>query len=237
MSSFASELDTLHNDHRKPELVLPQARQRFFERKYLVDFLIAGVLLVVCSPIIIFCWILVKLTSKGPGFYRQKRLGHNGEVFEIFKIRTMRVDAEADGKAVWCKKNDCRITLVGHTLRKMHLDEFPQLFNVIRGEMSLVGPRPERPEICDRLCLSVPDYFNRIAVKPGITGLSQINLEPDQELEDAKNKQILDLDYIRTTNWWLEFRIVFATALRLFGIKGGMAMKLMGLDRRHLVQP
>ena len=201
-------------------------RRKFFERKSVFDFVVGWSLLVLLSPLIVLSWLLVKLTSRGPGFYCQTRVQQGGRTFDVIKVRSMRVDAESNGKAVWCKKGDPRITPVGRFLRKTHLDELPQLFNVVRGEMSLVGPRPERPEICEQLAGQIPNYYSRVAVKPGITGLAQINLEPDQTLEDVKRKQYLDLHYIENTNLYLEIRILLSTALRLFGVRGDRAMQV-----------
>ncbi len=208
----------------------------FFRRKYLIDRWVGAVLLVITSPVTLTLFVLVKLTSRGPGFYRQKRVGLNGKVFEIVKLRSMVQNAEKPGQAVWSTKNDARVTRLGKVLRKLHLDELPQLWNVARGEMSLVGPRPERPEICESLAEKIDGYYERVSVKPGVTGLSQINLPPDESFEDVRRKQILDLRYIEEANLWLEIRILTATAMRMFGIKGKTVMKLMCLCRRNLLK-
>ena len=145
-------------------------------------------------------------------------------------------DAQPQGKEIRACKNDCRITRLGKFLRKTHLDELPQLFNVAAGDMVLVGPRPEQPGICkDVLAPAIEGYYDRVKVKPGITGLSQINLEPDSAIEDAMQKQVLDLHYINSTNSWLEFRILLATGLRVFGISGATVMSWMGLRRQRLL--
>ena len=179
-------------------------------------------------------WLLVKLTSKGPGFYRQTRVGLDGEEFQIYKLRSMRVDAEKNGP-IWSTKGDNRNTWIGNYLRTLHLDELPQLINVAKGDMALVGPRPERPEICKELKHYIQGYQQRNLVKPGITGLSQVNLPPDETLEDVNRKQIIDLEYISSTDWWLEIRIAVATALRMSGIKGVTTMRWMRLCRRKLI--
>ena len=211
------------------------AQKNFFQRKYRFDRVIGFVLLVGFSPIILLQWVLVKLTSRGPGFYRQARVGLNRKEFHVVKIRSMRVDAEANGQAVWCCKCDDRVTAPGKVLRNLHLDELPQLLNVVRGEMSLVGPRPERPSICEDLEKHIPDYFDRVMVKPGISGLSQINLCADESIDDVRCKQILDLNYINETNLWLEFRILLATMLRLVGIKRERTISWLNLNRRSLL--
>ena len=132
--------------------------------------------------------LLIKLDSKGPVFYRQRRVGLNGKVFEIYKFRSMRQDAEADGAARWAKQNDNRITKFGHFLRKSRLDELPQFFNVLKGDMSMVGPRPERPEFTHDLSEKLPLYKNRHTVRPGITGWAQIHYPYGATLEDARRK-------------------------------------------------
>lgn len=208
----------------------------FFRRKYLFD-RVAGIgLLVALSPLLLSLYAVVRCTSKGPGFYRQRRVGLNGKTFEILKLRTMVVNAEKPGQAIWCVKNDSRITSVGRILRRMHLDELPQLWNVALGDMSLVGPRPERPEICKELAKRIDCYYDRVAIKPGVTGLSQINLPPDESLDDVRRKQILDLQYIQEANTWLELRIIGATAMRMLGVRGQIVMKAMQLCRRDLLR-
>ncbi|WP_246151518.1 sugar transferase [Rubripirellula reticaptiva] len=215
----------------------PSVRPRatFFRRKYVLDRCLGGLLLFATTPLTLTLYVLVRLTSKGPGFYRQRRVGLNGRVFEIVKLRSMVVDAEIPGRPVWATKKDARVTPLGRVLRELHLDELPQLWNVFRGEMSLVGPRPERPEICEKLATEIDDYYQRNLIKPGVTGLAQINLPPDQSLEDVQRKQVLDLHYINHADYWLDTRMVFATALRLVGVKGEIVMWMMKLRCRHLL--
>ena len=220
---------------RVDEKIAPD-RATFFRWKYRFDRVAAMVLIVCFAPLTLLLCVLIKLTSPGPALYRQVRIGLNGELFEIFKLRSMIQDAEKEGEAIWCKKNDPRITWFGRFLRKSHLDELPQLINIVRGEMSFVGPRPERPEICENLSEDIHSYYRRVIVKPGVTGLAQINLPPDQDLEDAMRKQVLDLCYIREANVWLDTRMLIATALRMLGIKGEIVMRLMFLCRRDLVR-
>lgn len=214
---------------------LDPSRRAFFRQKYLADRLLGSALLVLTSPLIVLLYGLVKLTSPGPGFYRQERVGLNGETFQILKLRSMVNNAERKGQAVWCVKNDARVTWLGRILRRLHLDELPQLWNVARGEMSLVGPRPERPQICASLAKKIDGYYDRVAVKPGVTGLAQINLPPDESFDDVLRKQTLDLRYIDETGWWLEFRIITATAMRMIGIRGETVMRMMCLCRRSLL--
>lgn len=205
---------------------------RYARRKVLLDRLLAMLLLIPGLPIIGLVIVLVRLTSRGPGIYRQVRVGRCGRTFHIYKVRTMYVDAEGRTGAVWTQDNDPRITPLGRLLRKSHLDELPQLFNVLRGDMSLVGPRPERPEFVGVLAHHIPGYGNRLAALPGITGLAQINLPPDTDLDSVRRKQVLDLEYVRTASLWLDLRLLLCTQLRLLGLKGDVAARLMRLDRR-----
>ena len=218
---------------------LPQdsalVKQAFFQRKYLLDRMVGCVLLVATAPLTLVLYAIVRLTSPGPGFYRQTRVGLHGETFEIVKLRSMCKNAEKPGQAVWAVKNDSRVTFVGKILRRLHLDELPQLWNVAKGEMSMVGPRPERPEICEKLAKKIDGYYNRVNVKPGVTGLAQVNLPPDETFEDVQRKQILDIDYIEKANMWLDFRLVIATALRVCGLRCGTICKLMCICRKELV--
>jgi sugar transferase (PEP-CTERM system associated) len=173
---------------------------------------IIGVLgLVLLSPLMLLTFLLVKLTSKGPVLYRQRRVGVNGKIFTVFKFRSMYVDAEARTGAVWAKKDDPRITPVGKWLRKLRLDELPQMWNVVRGDMSIVGPRPERPEFVDVLAHQIPYYRQRLAVKPGITGWAQINHKYGDTELDAMIKLEYDLYYIKNVAAALDFYIIFHT--------------------------
>jgi hypothetical protein len=161
------------------------------------------------------------------------RVGLRGKTFWVYKIRTMSQDAEALTGPVWSPgMADPRITKFGRFLRKSHLDELPQLFNVLAGDMVLIGPRPERPEFTQFLAQEIPGYVGRLTVKPGITGMAQINLPPDTDLESVRRKLELDLDYICNSNFWIDIRILFCTALKVFGFPGHKLAKLFGLRRR-----
>lgn len=191
----------------------------------------AAVLLVPAVPAIVVLVFLVRLTSYGPGIYRQRRVGRNGRTFTLYKIRTMIHDAEALTGPVWTAPNDPRVTKFGKLLRAIHLDELPQLFNVLFGQMALIGPRPERPEFTHYLAREVPGYMKRYVVPPGITGLAQINLPPDTDVDSVRRKLVLDLEYIRTAGAKMDLKILLCTAVRLFGLPGmGVARKL-GLAR------
>jgi sugar transferase (PEP-CTERM system associated) len=172
---------------------------------------IAVLLLIVFSPVMLITAIVVKLTSPGPIFHRQQRVGLNGRVFTVYKFRSMYVDAEARTGPVWAKKDDPRITGPGKWIRRFRIDEFPQLFNVLRGDMALVGPRPERPEFVKSLNEHIPYYNYRHCVKPGITGWAQINYKYGDTLEDAIMKLEYDLYYIKNLTVWLDLYIIFQT--------------------------
>jgi len=226
-------------EHRSVELAKVKRERaagdfdtQYFEFKSKFDQTVGLLLFVASSPLILILAVVVRCTSRGPAIYRQTRVGQNGQNFELLKLRSMVRDAEIDGEAVWCATNDLRVTKFGRILRKLHMDELPQLWNVAKGDMSLVGPRPERPEICENLVSEIDDYHARHKIKPGITGLAQVNLPPDQTIEDVQRKQILDLRYIQEASLGLDLRMISATALRMLGFQGEVVMKLMRLCRR-----
>ncbi|MXW15497.1 MAG: sugar transferase [Rhodothermaceae bacterium] len=179
--------------------------------KRLIDLIVALVILVVGMPLWIGLAIAVKVTSKGGAIYRQKRVGKKGRVFTMYKFRTMQVDAEAKTGPVWASKDDSRYTSVGRWLRKTRLDEIPQLWNVLRGNMSLVGPRPERPYFVEKLIGKVPLYNRRHRVKPGITGWAQVMWHYDSSLEDVQQKVKFDLYYIENMSLRMDLKILFRT--------------------------
>jgi lipopolysaccharide/colanic/teichoic acid biosynthesis glycosyltransferase len=203
----------------------------YFRWKFWWERCLAAVALLPGIVIIGVVAILVRLTSRGPAIYRQLRVGRHGRPFFIYKIRTMRRDAEVASGPVWARVGDPRVTSLGRVLRKVHLDEVPQLFNVLKGEMSLVGPRPERPEFTQQLALRIPNYLERLTVLPGITGLAQINLPPDSDLDSVRRKVLLDLEYITTASCFLDLRMLLCTAVRLLGIRGELAMRMFALKR------
>jgi sugar transferase (PEP-CTERM system associated) len=171
----------------------------------------SAVLLLVVLPLIPLVILAIKLDSPGPVLYRQKRVGLGGKIFHCFKFRTMRQDAEADTGATWALDNDPRITKVGRFLRTTRLDEIPQLWCVLKGDMSFVGPRPERPEFVEKLAKEIPFYGVRNAVRPGITGWAQIRYKYGNTVEDAKEKLQYDLYYIKNTSLGLDLMIMFQT--------------------------
>jgi sugar transferase (PEP-CTERM system associated) len=189
------------------ELVVTAAR-RWLKRA--LDVAMASVLLLCAAPVMILLALLIKLDSRGPLFYRQERVGLGGRAFRLWKFRSMRVDAEKDG-AVWARLNDDRVTRVGRFIRKTRMDEIPQVFNVLVGDMSFVGPRPERPVFVQQLAQVVPFYRLREAVKPGITGWAQIRYPYGASVEDARNKLEFDLYYVKNGSLFLDMAIIFHT--------------------------
>jgi len=183
-----------------------------------MDFVLALVLLVLVLPLLALAALLVKLASRGPAFYSQVRLGRGGKPYRIYKLRTMFHECEKLSGARWSRPGDSRVTPVGRFLRGTHLDELPQLWNVLRGEMSLVGPRPERPEFVPELERAIPDYRDRLLVRPGITGLAQVWLPPDTDLNSVHRKLRYDLYYVRHLGFWLDVRLVGFTALQFLGV-------------------
>lgn len=213
----------------------PRAK-RYLAVKPVLDFVLGLVLLVVTAPVTIVAAILVKLTSRGPAFYRQVRLGQDGQSYSIYKLRTMVDNAEAGTGPVWCRGNDPRITRVGAILRSTHIDEFPQLLNVLRGEMSLIGPRPERPEIAMTLECSVRFYGERLRVKPGITGLAQVRLPADTDIESVRRKLVHDLYYVNRCNLWLDLQILVATGWQLVSDLSGRVVRRLSLPARQAIE-
>jgi len=179
--------------------------------KRLFDILVSGTILILFGPVMLLTALLVKMESKGPAFFRQKRVGLYGTPFEILKIRSMREDAEVGGKAVWAQKDDPRVTRVGSIIRKLRIDELPQAWTVLKGEMSLVGPRPERPQFVSDLEARLPYYGERHVVKPGITGWAQINLPYGASVEDAREKLEFDLYYAKNYTPFLDLLILLQT--------------------------
>jgi lipopolysaccharide/colanic/teichoic acid biosynthesis glycosyltransferase len=194
---------------------------------------VIGLVLLACaSPIILLLVLIVRATSRGPGLYRQTRTGKDGQEFQMYKVRTMYQDAESVSGPTWCKPGDSRITPIGRILRLLHLDELPQLINIVRGEMDLVGPRPERPSFVEMLAREIPAYRDRLQVLPGVTGLAQVNLPPDETLDCVRRKLVLDCDYIQSANLGLDLRILVCTSLRMLGIRHGRAVRMFYLERQ-----
>jgi len=174
------------------------------------DVVVSLIVLVVGIPIWILVAIIIKLESSGPVLYRQERVGKDGEGFDMLKFRSMQEDAERSGPQ-WAHKKDPRVTRVGRWLRKLHIDEVPQFVNVLRGHMSLVGPRPERPMFVEKLSREIPLYTRRLKVRPGITGWAQVKQRYDETIEDVKKKVQYDLYYIENMSLRMDLKILFST--------------------------
>jgi lipopolysaccharide/colanic/teichoic acid biosynthesis glycosyltransferase len=193
--------------------VVSVARRRFQQFKRAFDIIASSAGLVLITPIVACVALLIKIVSPGPVFFKQERVGYKGKLFDIYKMRTMKVDAEKDTGPVWAKENDSRLIKFGKLVRRLHIDELPQLLNVLRGDMSIVGPRPERPVFVERLNGEISDYKKRINVKPGITGLAQVWHKYDETISDVRKKVKYDLLYIREMCFMVDLRILFRTIL------------------------
>ena len=188
--------------------------------KRFIDIILSVSALVILFPINVLIGLIIQITSAGGIFYTQIRLGLNGNRFTLIKFRTMHAHSEKTTGPVWANKNDPRITAVGKVLRKYHLDEIPQLLNVLRGDMCIVGPRPERPQIIDDLVQDIPYYSRRLKVRPGITGWAQIMGVYDSSVADVHNKLKHDFYYIENMSLLLDIKIIFLTVWAVFRGKG-----------------
>jgi lipopolysaccharide/colanic/teichoic acid biosynthesis glycosyltransferase len=216
--------------------VMPAERSEGVSR--VVNVTLALLAMILLSPVYLFVAVVVKLSSPGPIIYSQVRVGldrrfrrgmgherravdHGGRLFMMYKFRSMRAEAEKNGQAVWAMKRDPRVTLVGRVLRRTRLDELPQLYNVLKGDMNIVGPRPERPTIFADLRATIPEYPMRQRVKPGITGWAQINQSYDACVDDVRRKVRYDLEYMQRQGMLEDLRIMSMTIpVMLFG-RGG----------------
>jgi len=188
--------------------------------KRLFDIIAAVILLLLALPIMALTAIAIALESGFPIFYRQERVGLNGRLYNVVKFRSMRIDAEKDGKPRWASANDDRTTRVGRIIRKLRIDELPQLFSVLAGEMSLVGPRPERPYFVDQLTHSIPFYAVRHSVKPGVTGWAQVNYHYGASVDDSIQKLQYDLYYVKNHTLFLDIVILFETVGVVLSCRG-----------------
>lgn len=206
-----TETELLHSGyflHQKAFSILSNKRNE--NEKRFIDLLFVFMIGLIAIPVGLITAILIKLESPGPVFFKQKRTGQYNKEFEVIKFRSMRNDAEKDG-AQWATKNDARVTKVGNFIRKTRIDELPQLINVYKGEMSMVGPRPEREVFIENLEKEIPYYRFRHAVKPGVTGLAQVKYPYGASVEDAIWKHKFDIYYIKHQNWRMELKILFLT--------------------------
>lgn len=194
--------------HQKAFGILSNKRTQFVKR--FVDIISALLLLILTLPISLIIALLIKLESRGPVFYKQERTGLYNETFKVIKFRSMNTEAEKNG-AQWANKNDSRVTRVGRFIRATRIDELPQVINIIRGDMSIVGPRPEREIFIKDLEKEIPYYRFRHAVKPGVTGLAQVSYPYGASLEDAVWKHKYDIYYIKNHSTWADIKILFKT--------------------------
>ncbi|MCP4274490.1 MAG: sugar transferase [Gammaproteobacteria bacterium] len=184
-----------------------------------MDYGISFIGLLVALPVLIVTGMAIKITSSGPVFYTQLRVGKDGRLFNIIKFRTMCSDAEFQSGPVRTKQNDSRVTTIGTFLRGTHIDELPQLINVLRGEMDIIGPRPERPYFVNKLNEEISEYARRLDVKPGLTGLAQCYCKCDETISDVKRKLHYDIQYIDNRCWLLDIKIIWRTLS--VGLLGG----------------
>jgi lipopolysaccharide/colanic/teichoic acid biosynthesis glycosyltransferase len=204
--------------------------------KQAADVVLASLLLIPALPLIMVAAVLIKLTSRGPVFYSQTRLGKDGRPYVLWKLRTMVHNCEALTGPRWAMPDDPRVIPVGRLLRELHLDELPQLWNVLCGDMSLVGPRPERPEFVPQLDRAIPHYRQRLRVRPGITGLAQVQLPADTDLDSVRRKLAYDLYYVRHQNAWLDLKLIACTALKLFRVPFSLYGPLLGIPHGEAVE-
>lgn len=199
-----------------PEL-MPEWEKKI---KRLMDIFMSFILIVITSPATLLTALAIRIESKGPIFYKQERMGQNGKVFKIYKFRSMVHDAEKHTGPVWSTKDDPRITKVGKFIRKVRLDEIPQVINIFKGDMSFVGPRPERPFFVEKLSHEIPLYKRRLKVRPGVTGWAQVKHKYDENVEDVKVKLKYDLFYIENMSLRMDFKIIFRTIFVVIFGKG-----------------
>ncbi len=197
-----------------------------------MDYGISFIGLLVALPVLIVTGMAIKITSSGPVFYTQLRVGKDGRLFNIIKFRTMCSDAEFQSGPVRTKQNDSRVTTIGTFLRGTHMDELPQLINVLRGEMDIIGPRPERPYFVNKLNEEIYGYARRLDVKPGLTGLAQCYCKCDETISDVKRKLYYDIQYIDNRCWLLDIKIIWRTlSVGLLGGKHQVPGKLFKWDQ------
>ena len=220
-----------------PPAPMPIAAPWYEGVKRVLEFAAALFLLILTSPLMLFAMILIKLTSSGPVIYTQTRLGRGGKPFTIYKLRTMAHDCESLTGARWSTPGDTRVTRVGRWLRRTHIDELPQLWNVLKGEMSLIGPRPERPEFLPQLEQAIPHYRERLRFRPGVTGFAQVQLPPDTDFDSVRLKLAFDLFYVSRMSLLFDVKIYVATLLKLLGVSMATIAMVCRFPTRAALEP
>lgn len=205
-------------------------RTRYSLVKRLMDIILSFIAIIISIPLMLILGLLTKLTSRGPIFYTQTRIGKDGKPFKIIKFRTMRVDAEDGTGPVWAKPDDQRVTALGYYVRRLHLDEVPQFINILKGDMSLIGPRPERPFFIDTFKRQLQNYTHRLSVKPGLTGLAQVRYKYDESIDDVKKKLSYDLVYIRKMCFFLDLKVLFWTVGKIVSITKSLFAETRGIS-------
>ncbi len=214
--TLVQDEDLLRGQFASPQGSIQKRLKRFG------DVLVSGLLLLVTAPLLLLAGLLIRMEDGGPVFYGQRRSGLDGEPFQVWKLRTMRLDAEAGG-VQWSRRGDLRITRIGRLLRSTRIDELPQLLAVLSGTMSLIGPRPERPEIEAELEQKIPHYRLRHLIRPGLSGWAQVNYPYGASLADSTNKLSYDLYYLRNFSFWLDLLILVKTIRLVFNARGAVA--------------
>ena len=230
---FAQEIVNTDSVYPSVQVTEPGLHGAYLSTRYAIERVLAVLLLVPVIPVIFFLGCLVRISSRGPAIYKQTRTGLLGQEFPMYKIRTMVADAEGASGPTWCAESDPRITTLGKLLRFLHLDELPQLLNIALGQMSFIGPRPERPAFVRVLRERVAGYDERLMVKPGITGLAQIFLPADQTLKCVEKKVKMDRAYIQTASLAVDLKIILCTMLRMVGLRHGKGPRWTGLAGKY----
>jgi lipopolysaccharide/colanic/teichoic acid biosynthesis glycosyltransferase len=190
----------------------------YLASRTIIERVLALIVLLLTAPLLLAMAACVKLTSRGPALYAQIRVGKGGRPFVLYKLRTMTHNCEKNSGPRWSAPGDPRVTRLGRFLRRTHLDELPQLWNIVRGDMSWIGPRPERPEFLPVLERALPRYRQRLLVRPGVTGLAQVQLPADTDLHSVRRKLAYDLYYIRMLSPWIDLKILVCTGLHVLGV-------------------
>ncbi|CAN5611375.1 hypothetical protein BH09PLA1_BH09PLA1_12390 [soil metagenome] len=211
-------------------------RPNYAAIKMVIEWPVALACFLIAAPVMTICMLLVRCTSPGPVLYRQTRLGRGGRAYDMLKIRTMTHNCEATTGAIWSGPMDRRVTRIGRFLRDTHLDELPQLWHVVRCEMSLIGPRPERPELVARIERVLPRYRDRLQIRPGLTGFAQIQHTADLSLDHVRRKLMYDLYYVREMSLWLDLRIAIGTGFYFLGMTLRAIGKLAVRSHGHVVE-